>query len=214
VPVKTDCAFCNGTRKQPPPRLSETVLFESEHFLAWPSLGALVEGWVLVLPKMHCLALGSLSPSLHAELDEFRNKVKGKLASAYGPVASFEHGPSACEQAAGCGVDHAHLHMVPFGNDLLGPAKELLPADVACRRVSSIFDGSIDLRAGRSYIYLEEVNGCQWTLTSARIPSQLIRRVIAGYLGHPNRFDWKADWRLATVEATVRRLKPFRSGHL
>src|SRR5258708_29134184 len=92
-------------------------LFESENFVVVPSLGALVEGWFLLLPKDHYLCMGALPQSLLDEMMQLRQTVLSFAEGTYEDICAFEHGPHQENRSIGCGVDHAHLHLVPFSFD-------------------------------------------------------------------------------------------------
>jgi diadenosine tetraphosphate (Ap4A) HIT family hydrolase len=107
--------------------LWDTPLFESRSFVAIPTVGALVEGWLLVVPKTAALSFARLSTGQLSELGEFLDEIVPFIESAYGPVSVFEHGPAIANSSVGCGVDYAHLHLVPTRCDLLAGAREIAP---------------------------------------------------------------------------------------
>src|SRR3954469_4672155 len=92
--------------------LWDTPIFESKSFIAVPSVGALVPGWLLVVPRLEILSFVQLSRALFPEFEEFVAEVAKTLEPNYGPVSLFEHGASKKTSAVGCGVDYAHLHLV------------------------------------------------------------------------------------------------------
>ena len=96
------------------------VLFETDNFFAIPSLGSIVEGWVLIVPKRHYISMGAIrNDDLHNELDSFSSSIKDIVRQAYGNVILFEHGAARQNTAVGCGVDYAHLHIVPIDLDVM-----------------------------------------------------------------------------------------------
>jgi len=194
------------------PHAWDRVIVESANFVVIPSLGALVEGWVLVVPKHSRICLGAIPQGLWPELIGLVDAVGGQLKAKYGPVALFEHGPAAQDTLVGCGVDHAHLHLVPTEIPLLAGAQELAPR-VTWRPETSLRATCSYRRAGQAYLYLEQPLGsAPFVGTGAVIPSQLFRRVIARYLGKPEKYDWKSNPNLETIEATLTTLLPERGG--
>ena len=97
-------------------------MFESENLVAIPSLGSLVEGWLLIVPRMHFISTGAFPPDLHEEFATFKREVCARLTALYGEICAFEHGPYAPSRQVGCGVDHAHVHLVPVAFDLITAA--------------------------------------------------------------------------------------------
>src|SRR5438045_1455234 len=62
-------------------------VFGSSNFIAVPTLGALVEGWVLVMPRRPRPCIGALEHELFDELQNFTRYTAGKLRAQYGPIA-------------------------------------------------------------------------------------------------------------------------------
>ena len=185
----------------------DEILFESENFVALPTRGALVKGWLLIVPRVHAFCVGSFSPDMLAEFGLFRREVQAALETVYGPIVSFEHGPANSGRPAGCGVDHAHLHLVPW-NGLFGDAIstygiEAFPwtAVDGCSALSEIHATNQD------YLYFEEANGDAFVAVSNKISSQFFRRVIASSIGQPAAFDWKYHSGIENVKATLTALQ-------
>ena len=188
--------------------LWDTPLFESESFVAVPTVGALVEGWLLVVPKVHALAFAHLPESLFGELESFVSKVVINLQSHYGSVSLFEHGPATVGSTVGCGVDYAHLHLVPTACDLQSGAKLIAPeihwscleSLKAIRRCASAANGYWLLQEpyGTGRIHVGQCAGKQ--------PSQLFRKVIANHIGSSASFDWKTALGEELISATVETL--------
>lgn len=89
----------------------------NDEFIAVASIGALVEGWTLIIPKTHQLSMRNVyGRSLFADLVE---SVLPALVHRYGPLIAFEHGANKEGSITACGTDHAHLHLVPLGESLL-----------------------------------------------------------------------------------------------
>jgi diadenosine tetraphosphate (Ap4A) HIT family hydrolase len=196
-----DCRFCSRLSEGGPATASETILFESANFVAWPSVGALVPGWVLIVPKRHALALAHLKDTELKELEELRQRVASQL-SALGEVIAFEHGPHREGQEVGCGVDHAHLHLVPTRAEILASTRELFePID--WRPVTSLSSARASLRSGLAYLYVEDQTGRRWLASHPEVPSQLIRRVIAAHLGRAEDYSWRRNPEEGNVALTI-----------
>jgi diadenosine tetraphosphate (Ap4A) HIT family hydrolase len=109
-------------------------LLESDHFVVLPSLGSLVPGWVLVIPKQHYLCIGALPQSLFPEFQRVKKEIVKLIASQFGDPCLFEHGPSSPGLKVGCSVDHAHLHVVPFSGDLARLTASFMPDGAGWQR--------------------------------------------------------------------------------
>lgn len=181
-------------------------LFESPNFVALPSLGALVEGWVLLIPKRHFISFGAVPASMLAEMNEFKGFLCSVLSQCYGTATAFEHGPSAAGRTVGCGVDHAHLHLVPLLFDLLAEVSPFLPSGVrwANARIEECQDA---YSRGQDYLYLEQPICSGRIVTHDKFESQLFRRAIATRIGVRDQYNWRVYEQLPTVMATMQMVR-------
>lgn len=194
-----ECRFCARLSST---AIEQTALLESDDFVAWPSLGALVEGWILVLPKAHCLSVRDLDAAGFTRFRSFLAHAARAVEATYGPVAIVEHGPLGFGSPAGCSVDHAHAHVIPWETPLRDRLTRLCPA-IEWRVVADVaaFAGATDPSA--PYLLLSSPTDGTLVGVAERLPSQLIRRAIAADLDEPERFDWRTHPRLDMVRATV-----------
>ena len=205
----SDCCFCstlvsdelNGSWNKP--------LFESANFAVLPSLGSLVEGWVLIVPKKHFICTGALPINLVREMNSLKADVCARLGFLYGELCAFEHGPSVAARSVGCGVDHAHLHIVPLRVDLVSAAAPFLPEGISWLPVDS---GScrVAFEKGHDYLYVEQPIGSSGLIaTHPNFGSQVFRKAIASSLGIPEHFSWREHPQIQIVERTIRTLGTF-----
>ena len=182
-------------------------LFETANFRVLVSLGALVEGWVLLVPNEHVLSMGVLPASQFEEMRRLKESVCDRLEKIYGPTSAFEHGPGTERRNVGCGVDHAHLHIVPITFDLAAAAAPYLPEDSRWE-VSDITGCRSAARAGDDYIYLEQPINSGRMLHHRDLGSQTMRRAIAAQIGIPDDFNWRTNPQIENVNSTIRALEP------
>jgi diadenosine tetraphosphate (Ap4A) HIT family hydrolase len=198
----SDCRYCSSLSADAD-RLDWAVVAEDELFVAIPSLGSLLPGWLLVVPKHHTLNLASLPPSERIALDAFVARLIPEWAAEFGRLSAFEHGPVLPGSAAGCSIDHAHLHLVPVqALTLLDGARQRYPW-LAWMRVSDLPSTPAD-----PYLFVDDLEGRRWLAADQRIPSQSLRRVIAHQLGRAERYDWKRHPEYEVVRETLRRTRP------
>jgi ATP adenylyltransferase len=197
------CVLCGGLNNVRTHRWNR-ALVNSGNFVVVPSLGALLEGWVLIVPKQHAIATGELPDSLVDELYGLKNDVAVALSEAYqSPVCVFEHGPNRERCAVGCGVDHAHLHVVPITFDLREAVAPYLPADTRWQN-ATLRESQRAFAEGRSYLYCEQPLGFGYIATNENFGSQLFRRAISARMGVPNEFNWRDNPQVPNVDATIR----------
>jgi ATP adenylyltransferase len=199
------CCLCSNLVSPGPDEFWNKPLFESPSFVVVPSLGSLVEGWLLVVPKIHCISMGALSPSLANEMEQLKADLIAAVHPRYGRLCVFEHSPSRVGRRIGCGVDHAHLHVVPLNFDLMDAVTPFMPDGAkwlpatgdTCRNA---FENNQD------YLYLEQPLGSGYIATHEDFGSQIFRRAIASHLGISEQFNWRDYPQKEAVARTIHRL--------
>lgn len=189
--------------------LWDAPIFESDSFVVLPTVAPLVEGWLLVVPRTRVLCFAQLGTLLISELERFLAEIVPIVEINYGPVSAFEHGPSKKASPIGCGVDYAHLHLVPVQFDLERGAREMEP-NIEWKRINSLADLRNQIGLGDDYWFVQQPYGlgrCHLGRCSyGEPPNQLFRKVIATGLGCPEAFDWKQTLGSDKIAATVERL--------
>ena len=201
----SDRCMCFNLMPARPPELWNKPVLETEHFIVLPSLGALVPGWVLVIPKQHYLCIGALPQSLFPEFQRVKKETVNLIASQFGEPCLFEHGPSSAGLKVGCSVDHAHLHVVPFSGDLAELAASFMP-DGARWRPADVQACINAFSAGENYLYFEQPLGAGFISVHPAFGSQVFRKAIALQLGKPHEFDWREYPNHSAIQATVQTL--------
>lgn len=197
-----DCCLCTNLAsddRQPWDR----PIFESTNFVALASLGSLVEGWLLLVPKKHVISMGALDSRLTDELQHVKAVLAAQLHDQYSQeVCVFEHGPSTSNRPIGCSVDHAHLHVVPLDFDLAEAAVPFLP-DSASWQAATVDSCRTAFEAGQDYLFVEQPVGIARIVTNDRFGSQILRKAIAARLGVPDEFNWREYPQLDVVARTI-----------
>jgi ATP adenylyltransferase len=180
----------------------DNPVFESQNFVALPSLGSLVEGWLLLVPKTHFISLGALPEALVTEMDDMKAKVTAHVRNEYGEICVFEHGPAFASRKVGCTVDHAHLHIVPLAFNLAEATQPFMPHDSEWSK-ASWSECRVAHRAGKDYLYFEQQLGHGNISTHTDFGSQVFRKAIASKIGRPDEFNWREHPELDTVARTI-----------
>jgi hypothetical protein len=155
-----------------------------------PSLGSIVEGWMLIVPRIHFVSMGALPPELSEEMESLKSRVTQYLTSIYGDLCAFEHGPGRIGRQVGCGVDHAHLHVVPVAFDLITASTPYLPPYVQWRD-ADLADCSAAFEHGQDYLYVEQPLGRGRIAVHDEFGSQVFRKAIAAQAGFPDQYNWR-----------------------
>ena len=190
-----NCEFCAELRNESSarfwemyPNLSSRVVEATENFVAMPSIGQLFPGSLLVLPRLHIETSAFLSLQCRQELDSFLGTLSSKLRRIGAPVF-FEHGATSCS-GGGCGIYHAHVHIVPLPRCI--EPKALFPEFIA---QTTSFGESLDcLLNSEEYLLL----GNEFETVHASIndmeqrpPSQFFRQRLVKYFNLRRPWDWR-----------------------
>lgn len=177
------------------------VLFETQHFVVLPTLGMLVEGWLLVVPKRQCLNFGYLNEAERRDYAGLEATLHSFLETVYCAPVVFEHGPSIVATAVGCGVDYAHRHFVPITFDLWEKASEMIPGNWV-QALNS--EALLSRCAGAKQAYLHICqHGTDWLNVGESFGSQSLRKVIAAQTNQHNLWDWKTNYFTERISATM-----------
>jgi diadenosine tetraphosphate (Ap4A) HIT family hydrolase len=197
-PSNNDCCFCRdiADRANNSGRAKSTfrnvVCQESPHFVAFPSLSPLAPGHSLVIPKHHTTSLAQISPEHREELTTFTRHVEQIVSRAFGSVTSFEHGVGRSKHG-GCGVTHAHLHILPLrGNHTLA-VHNTVQTTFACQTHNALVSFFDAVHYDDTYLWFGHYDHSVIATVAEDISSQFMRRRIGGLLGVT---DW--DWRSYT----------------
>lgn len=172
---------------------------QTEHFVALPTLGSLVTGWLLVVPRRRMDNLSFLDAVERQALKSFVATLVDIVRAKESEVYLFEHGGHA-GSAIACGVDQAHLHIVPLSFDLVAKATEAPGVQWTALRCGEIPWG---LNDPSEYLSVCRA-GDAWHLGRPRLPtSQWFRRLIAAELGIPERWDYRQYPEHSIMDSTL-----------
>lgn len=194
--TESPCAFCDADS------MGELIASSMSSSVV-ASFGMLVEGWLLVVPSRHVTSLAQLSDHEWDDARQLARRARKLVADEYGvqPI-TFEHGAAGTGRPAGCGIDHAHLHVVPLDMDVRSQLAKV-DGDAHAGEWMKISNRPRHLD-GYDYLWVADATG-SWVRYSDHQPSQVVRRAIAHDLGQ-SVWDWKQDLRMDLVDLTVTRL--------
>ena len=111
------CRFCSILNKEYLYDEIDFPIFENDKYFALSSIGAFIEGWILVIPKSRVYSMKSFFKN--SSFYEFVNIIAGRLNKKYNEkIILFEHGANKCNSQTACGTNHAHIHLVPYKDSL------------------------------------------------------------------------------------------------
>ena len=190
------CIFCDIDHS----KIENTIIEETEYFYILPTLGSLVDGYILIVTKRHINSMSELNEN---ELIEYKNiieKYKNLFKKIYNktPIV-FEHGtPNQNSEMKANSVTHAHTHIVNinFSNE-----KEILEK----YNFKKINDFK-EINKNTNYIKYISNNKIYITYNFPSV-SQLMRILIAEELNYKDKFDWKKERFDENIISTIERIK-------
>jgi diadenosine tetraphosphate (Ap4A) HIT family hydrolase len=191
------CEFCAEFQADEPARFrsmynglaSHRIVARTERFVAVPTLGQLFEGSVLVLPITHVETCAALDNDEREEMLGLIESMISRARSNGNPVV-FEHGATSAN-GGGCGIYHAHLHVVPLPEktsaDLLFPE-----ASEVCANLRQAWRA---LQGSTHYLLLGDADCVRSRDLDERpgvFASQFFRRRIAERFSLSQPWDWRS----------------------
>jgi ATP adenylyltransferase len=157
----------------------------SDHFICVPSLGSIRPGWVLITPRRRVLNMAQLNANERVDLQEFFQSIWNDVGNSYGEVCAFEHGAQQVGSATGCGVDQAHLHVVPISAEAI----KLATSGLVDWTSHPYQLPDLDTRS-REYLWLTDSTHSY--VAHPFVPvSQFFRRAVADVSGMSDRWDYR-----------------------
>ena len=206
------CRFCSILNGKKVFDTIDTPIIENEDYYLLSSIGAMVEGWSLVIPKKHeySMKMHYLNPKFY----DFTNKCIAVIKKTYhiDKVVVFEHGANKFGSQTACGTNHCHLHIVPMSDSLLNEITNSLPFQ------KITFDKVGELVMDSEYLLYADVadtvNTSDCYIHILREPiSQFFRRIIATKLGCPDNYNYRdnENWDISNM-TFIKLQKEFRNG--
>lgn len=189
--------------------LKDRTIEDSDNFVALPTLGQLFQGSVLILPKLHFKTFAGIPDYLRPEAARLIKRVSTRV-SVYGNVIIFEHGAYP-HSGGGCGIYHAHIHVVPVPSGLLH--SELMLSRGRCSKsLSHAWNATKNLS---EYLVIRDTSGSvAWYTTQSpqhSFGSQYLRQRLVEHYQLNRPWNWRHYNAIEPdLIATYRRLRTFR----
>lgn len=215
--MDTSCEFCNewaGGAKNTfrlnfsLEELPSRILVKTDHFYVLVGLGALREGYHLVLPNQHIRSFGHMADTNYfLELALILQKTRNICENHYQlPFIFFEHGGFSDDKPGGSCLDHAHIHGIPLHQRIT----DLLDTKFNCYQIDDLDGLQKPIENQRPYLFVEDQSVRRFIYSIPdNLPSQYLRRVWAGLIGENDRWDWGVDLGKKNVIKTYRKLYPY-----
>jgi len=190
-----NCVFCNIDKSRP----ENTIIEESDNFIVLPTIGALVEGYLMIVSKKHINSMSELKENEKIEYEFLIEKYRNKFKNIYNkfPIV-FEHGsPINDSDMKASSVMHAHTHIVNH--------KFINEESIVKNLNFKILENLNYLSKEQNYImYINPENICYVSYNFEPV-SQMMRKIIAKDLGYENKFDWKKEIFIENINSTIKK---------
>jgi len=182
------------------PEFYNKKLYETENFAVIPDKCPIVEGWLLIIPKKQILSYGYLQQTaLYNELEALLDYVGKVVRKLYGDFVVFEHGAYSQNKSVGCGVDYAHIHIVPTEHNLVNE----LEVKYDWRQIVSLKETANYIQNNQPYLYYRNQQNESFITTNESIPSQLFRKAVASAMGMSDKYDWNTNSFPENLQKTI-----------
>lgn len=187
-----------------PAPLYDTILWDLGDVVVTPTLGSIVPHWVLAIPRRHAVNFSAWCQDDRSAPQHYVNEIAKRAARPADGIIWFEHGSTTTGSVTGCGVDHAHMHL------LLQPLFEFekfidvslsIATDLKWQRaVGNPYD---HISPNRSYLVAGKGNDFLIAQNVDRAGSQFFRRVVAAVTAQSKSWDYRSHPHLENVALTV-----------
>ena len=194
-----NCIFCNLEKN----KIENTILDETNHFYILPTVGSLVDGYILVVSKRHINSMSELTKNEMNEYNFIIKKYRNIFRDIYGkyPIV-FEHGsPVSDNSIRANSVIHAHSHIV--NHAYLDEPKIIKRLNFKpIQRIE-------DIKSNENYIMYINNNNFKYVTYNFEPISQLMRKLIAKDLKYEDKFDWKKEKFMDNIIKTILKVKEY-----
>ena len=174
-----------------------------------PTLGSILPNWLLIVPEKPFLNFRDWENVSGLSADA---TVRKFLRSREVPMSSaiwFEHGPSKVGTSVGCGVDHAHLHVLidaPFEFDDFA----LTVAEENFGNFRPVHSGKALQSVQKDASYMLIASGERAVISEGveHLGSQFLRRMVARLIGQPDAWNYRLHPCLNNVDKTLQAFAP------
>ncbi len=192
-----DCEFCNELTDFSSSRVGKIyaghienrIFAESENFVVMPTIGQIINGSLLILPRPHFETFSEIGNHLQLEAGSLIKKTGERyLKNAY---LIFEHGAKKVT-GSNCGVFHAHMHLVPFASE----ADMISLVGMNANSTLSLQNAWDELTYSNNYILASNSGGKVYYMQKNevekyRFSSQYFRKWLVEHGRTGKEWDWK-----------------------
>jgi diadenosine tetraphosphate (Ap4A) HIT family hydrolase len=167
-------------------QINTRILHENDDFIVLPSVSPIVTGHLLIFPKRHINNLSQLNDYELNRLFILTNKLYQFFLKKRGEIFIFEHGV-ANETSTACGINHAHLHLMPLLRENIQNIEQKLQNQFNLSPLLSFERLRHETSLGNQYIFISQDFESYSFAIKGEFESQTLRKIISNEL---NFIDW------------------------
>ncbi len=182
---------CNGKKINNP-------FLETDNFYLMVSVGAVVQGHILIIPKKHYLSMAIITKSELEELECIIAFARKLLIDLFDKkVIGFEHGTGKNAIVSSASVVHAHFHLLPISEGLLNDVKK---DGFDIEPIASIDDLSF---GNSSYLLYQDTDERYYKIVNDVYPSQYFRKKVCEK-NNDDKWNWKKYEQIENIIETMK----------
>lgn len=178
-------------------------LLETKDWIVAPTLGAIVPGWLLIIPFRAATNCREWNVKSGLAPLSAVGEVAAHLGLAMSEIIWFEHGPAAAGTLVGCGLDYAHLHMI------IRPQFDFAAFAATARAMADLRWNDAEARnaytqVGTGSYYIAGSGNAALIATEVEAAgSQFFRRVAASLIEDGQRWDYRRHPHNENIQGTI-----------
>ena len=185
-----------------PSELPSEFLLKTDRFSVVADVAPLARGHVLVVSDVHVASMADLPSESLEKLGAIRRFVTSVFRAEYGSGSiAFEHGLCDPTLKSACGIDHAHLHVLPTDMSITDAFRSVFD----CRGISSLSQLPGANSGSQEYLLLIDQQEKHYLATVEEPTSQFFRKVISDGMGEIL-WRWSDKFLLGDRNETRRRI--------
>jgi diadenosine tetraphosphate (Ap4A) HIT family hydrolase len=202
-----ECPFCKEIQERTSNPLKQNrIIYETEHFVVFPTIGCLTENYIMIVSKKHLVSTCYIDDGLKKEFVGLIDKFRYLLQEKYGfyPII-FEHGASENDtNKGGCCILHTHLHIVPHK---LNNSTEMINT-LDLKKIGG-YNDFFTIAYDKPYLFFMNNDNEMFlrVLSDSVFPSQIIRRWIAKDLNIAEKWDWRQNPFYENIHKTINNME-------
>ncbi|WP_163233875.1 hypothetical protein [Caulobacter rhizosphaerae] len=184
--------FAEALSSQSGSALENRPLVQGVHNVVVPTVGMIVPNWLLVVPRSHTLNFAQQTSAARLESELMIRNLSHEVAGLDLETVVLEHGPAVVESAVGCGVDHAHLHVLLLQRGFADALWQRIETDLEAEPEATPLDALHREIDANSAYYLAWRNGSRLLEQPVKAEvSQRFRKLVAQAAGVADQWDYR-----------------------